>query len=122
MTLASRSAGIVEVVCSTGISPPGLSFCADLPGVQSMKYSPISDCGRDSQVLSARRSPKPFSVSSKSISALCVFLSRRSLEILPARTPATLTSPPLTSPNALSNSTVNWFPPSSFFAPDAVST
>ena len=52
MTLASRSAGIVEVVCSTGIVAPGLSLSLDLPGVQSMKYSPISDCGRDSQVAS----------------------------------------------------------------------
>ena len=49
MMLASRSAGIVEAVRSTGIFAPGLSFSGDLPGVQSMKYSPISDCGRDSQ-------------------------------------------------------------------------
>ena len=86
----------------------------DLPGVQSMKYSPISDCGRDSQNVSARRSPKPCLVSLKSTSARLVLRSTRKVETLPARTPATLTSPPLTSPNALSNSTVNSLPCSSF--------
>ena len=85
-----------------------------------MKYSPISDCGRDSQVESVRSEPKPCLVSSKSTSARWLFLSSRSFETVPARTPATLTSPPLTSPNALSNSTVN-FEPLSFFAPVDVS-
>src|SRR3954452_17894179 len=48
------------------------------------------------------------------MSARFVFGSTSSLVTLPARTPATLTSPPLTRPKALSNSTVNLLPDSSF--------
>src|SRR4051794_8629516 len=54
------------------------------------------------------------------MSARLLLGSTRSFVTLPARTPATLTSPPLTRPNALSNSTVNWLP-DSFFAPADVS-
>src|SRR3954453_5038648 len=121
MTSASRSAGTVEAVCENGIVAPGLSFSGDLPGLQSMKYSPISDCGRDSQKTSERREPNPCLGISKSTSAFLFFGSTRSLETFPARTPATLTSPPLTSPKALSNSTVKVLPDSSF-APVEVST
>src|SRR3954470_20370911 len=55
------------------------------------------------------------------MSARLLLGSTRSFVTLPARTPATLTSPPVTRPNALSNSTVNWLP-DSFFAPADVST
>ena len=54
--------GIVEVVCSTGTVPPSGSFSGELPGWQSTKYSPISDCGLMSQVASLRKSSKPGSV------------------------------------------------------------
>ena len=50
MTSWSRSAGIVDCVWVTGIVLPGLSTGPLLvPGSQSMKYSPISDSGRDWQ-------------------------------------------------------------------------
>src|SRR5215210_8024686 len=55
------------------------------------------------------------------MSARFVFRLRRSFVTLPARTPATLMSPPFTSPKALSNSTVNLLPDSSL-APEDVST
>ena len=89
----------------TGISAPGLSSAAAVPGWQSTKYSPISDCGRAWQVTSVRIDPKPVLVISISTSARWDFSSTFISPILPARTPAILTSPPLISPNASSNST-----------------
>ena len=59
--------------CTPGKSPeklkPGGSFFALVPGRQSMKYSPISDCGRVSQKTSSRSDSKPGSVISTPISA-----------------------------------------------------
>ena len=46
----------------TGIVDPGLSDLPYWPGWQSMKYSPISDCGRDWQNASDLNVPKPFCV------------------------------------------------------------
>ena len=40
----------MDCVWLTGIVPPDLSTGPVVPGLQSMKYSPISDWGRDSQV------------------------------------------------------------------------
>ena len=37
-----------------------MSSCLAVPGRQSTKYSPISDCGRDSQKVSLRSEPNPF--------------------------------------------------------------
>jgi hypothetical protein len=56
--LLTRSKGIVELVCLSGTRPPG-SRRGELPGWQSMKYSPMNDCGRTSQRASARRSAWP---------------------------------------------------------------
>ena len=67
-----RSGGIVEAVCSTGTRLPGASSRFAVPGRQSRKYSPIGDCGRDSQNTSERSEPKPFSVISTSTSAFWV--------------------------------------------------
>ena len=101
-----RSTGMVDAVRSTGIVAPRASVRADVPGRQSTKYSPISDCGRDSQKASSRSEPKPLRVISMSTSARLERRSTRSPETLPARTPATFTSPPCTSPKALSSSIV----------------
>ncbi len=49
MTSSRTSAGIVDWVSVTGIVPPGWITGPLLPGWQSMKYSPMSDCGRDWQ-------------------------------------------------------------------------
>src|SRR5919201_902065 len=87
------------------MTAPGLSSCLAVPGWQSTKYSPISDCGRDSQKTSVRSEPKPSLSILKPTSACLVRLSSLMSVILPARTPATLRSPPLMRPNALSNST-----------------
>ncbi len=106
MMLLIRSIGIVDAVCSTGIVAPGFSRCSAVPGRQSTKYSPISDCGRVSQKASVRSEPKPFWVIAKSTSARLVRRSTRMPVTWPARTPATLTSAPSTMPNALSSSTV----------------
>ena len=60
MTSWSRSAGIVDCVWLTGIVLPGLEHRAAAgPGLHSMKYSPISDCGRDWQNASEWNWPKP---------------------------------------------------------------
>ncbi len=108
MMLLTRSAGIVEVVCSTGTVPPSGSFSGELPGWQSTKYSPISDCGLMSQVASSRKSSKPGSAISTVTTALggspSSFTTWRSL-VRPAVTPPTWKSPPSTSPKALSNTT-----------------
>ena len=87
----------------TGITAPGLSTCLAVPGRQSTKYSPISDCGRDSQKLSLRSEPKPSLSILKPMSACLVRLSSLMSVILPARTPATFRSPPWMRPNALSS-------------------
>ena len=59
MTSWSRSAGIVDWVWVTGIVAPDLSTGPELPGLQSTKYSPISDSGRDSQLASSWNWPNP---------------------------------------------------------------
>ena len=51
---------------------PSASFFGSVPGWQSRKYSPISDCGRLSQIASVRSEPKPSLVTSMSTSASCV--------------------------------------------------
>ena len=97
---------VVEAVCFTGTRLPGSSSLFAVPGRQSRKYSPIGDCGRDSQNTSERSDPKPRSVISTSISAFRVRSSSLSFTTRPALAPATRTSPPSTRPNALSSSTV----------------
>jgi hypothetical protein len=108
MMLLTRSAGIVEVVCSTGTIPSSGSLSSDVPGWQSTKYSPISDCGLMSQVASSRKSPKPGSETSTVTTALGAspssFTTSMSL-VFPAVTPPTWKSPPSTRPKALSNIT-----------------
>ena len=54
-----RSAGIVDCVWLAGIVAPEGRTGPALPGWQSMKYSPISDCGRDWQNASRWNWPKP---------------------------------------------------------------
>ena len=76
MMLLIRSTGMVDAVCSTGIVAP-FGSRSPLPGLQSMKYSPISDCGRDSQKTSSRSEPKPVWVISKSTRARWVLRSTR---------------------------------------------
>ena len=103
----TRSAGIVEAVWLTGIVLPGRSLVRAVPGWQSMKYSPISDCGLDSQNTSERselKLPAPPLIWIPT-SALCERMSTFSSVIFPARTPAILRSAPLTRPNALSSCT-----------------
>ena len=80
MMLLTRSIAIVELVCSTGTRPPSGSRSSDAPGWQSMKYSPISDCGRISQRASLRRSASPGSVTSASTSASGPAVDLRDLE------------------------------------------
>ena len=104
--LFTRSSGIVELVCATGRRPPSGMRSPEVPGWQSTKYSPMSDCGRISQWASRaqvgeaglrdlglhqRERPRPCPVDLEARS--CV----------PARTPATLKSPPSVRPKALSN-------------------
>ncbi len=104
MTFWTRSAGIVDCVWETGIVPPGLITGPELPGLQSMKYSPISDSGRESQVASVWNWPKPALLIWTVTTAWRDFWSSRSYLIVPAGTPATLKSAPVTRPKALSSS------------------
>src|SRR3954454_21839698 len=113
MMSLTRSTGMVEPVCPTGTVPPAARRRRDVPGLQSRKYSPISDCGRVSQNASVRRSPNPAWSTRTPIFAR---MSERSSAIdvtFPARTPATLTSAPSISPKALSSSTKYSLPPPS---------
>src|SRR3954452_8564653 len=122
MMSLTRSTGTVEPVCLTGTVPPSRSRCFALPGLQSRKYSPISDCGRVSQNASVRRSPNPAWSTRMPIFAR---MSERSSAIdvtFPARTPATLTSGPSISPKALSSSTKYSLPPPSPPAPTPSTT
>jgi hypothetical protein len=105
MMLLTRSSGIVVSVCSTGIVAPSGRRLRLWPGRQSMKYSPMSDCGRVSQRTSVRRSSNPPRLSSIATSARMSWRSSLKRLTLPARTPATLTSAPSVRPNALSSST-----------------
>ena len=101
---SSRSAGIVEEVCVTGIVLPGRNTLPEVPGSQSMKYSPISDCGRDSQNASEWKDPKPPWLTCTVTTACRLFGSSPIDWIVPATTPATLKFSPLTRPNELSSS------------------
>ena len=104
--LFTRSSGIVELVWATGTRPPSGSRSRELPGWQSTKYSPMNDCGRMSQWASRRRSAKP---GSRDLDLHDGERTRptgrrpRDRSSCPARTPATLKSPPSTTPKALSN-------------------
>ena len=86
----------------TGTTPPLFSGLP-LPGWQSMKYSPMTDCGRVSQVALSVNFVKPGCVSLTWIFALLFGVSPNFVT-LPALTPPTLTSPPWVRPNALSSS------------------
>src|SRR4029450_2190425 len=55
----TRSMAIVELVCCTGRRPLSGIRSSDVPGWQSTKYSPISDCGLISQRASLRRAASP---------------------------------------------------------------
>jgi hypothetical protein len=105
MMLLTRSTETVDAVCSTGIVLPLRRTLGDVPGLQSRKYSPISDWGRASQNTSLRSEPKPPLAISISTRARYVRGSTSIPVTFPARTPATLTSPPSIMPNALSIST-----------------
>jgi hypothetical protein len=103
--LLTRSTGTVVCVCSTGMVEPGFRRTGSVPGWQSMKYSPMSDCGRVSHWTSLRMSSKPVSVTSISTSARMSVRSSLRRWIVPARTPPIFTSAPSTRPKALSSST-----------------
>ena len=102
--LLTRSSPIVELVWLTGTRPPSGIRRGEVPGWQSMKYSPMNDCGRTSQRASERRSARPGSVTFASTTASgCAWPSRWTSSVEPARTPAILKSPPLARPKALSS-------------------
>ena len=82
----------------------GLSTGPELPGLQSTKYSPINDSGRDAQLASWWNWPKPERVTWMVTIALRLFWSRLIALIVPAGTPATLKSAPVTRPKAFWNS------------------
>src|SRR5438105_6939777 len=110
MMFWTRSAGIVDWVWLTEIVLPGLITLPERPGSQSRKYSPISDCGRDRQNASEWNWPKPFLLTCTVTWAWhapelpLMHADGRSIDlIVPAITPATLKSDPLTSPKALSS-------------------
>src|SRR5882757_11573617 len=108
----TRSAGIVDWVCEAGIVLPGLRTVPVVPGSQSTKYSPISDCGRDWQKASLRNCPNPRVLAWTPTIACSGFwqcawgsVEQRLIELIdPDVTPATLKSAPEVSPNALSSS------------------
>src|SRR5437588_783657 len=120
MMSLTRSGAIVDDVWLTGTQrscgreehSPLDSAWGEVPGRQSMKYSPISDWGLLSQVTSLRSEPQPDWVMLTWTWAsfdLPLGSMVRSV-IFPARTPAILASPPLTRPNALSSSTQYFMP------------
>ena len=118
----TRSIGIDEEVCSTGIVPePSVgSFSSELPGWQSTKYSPISDCGRISQLASLRKSSRPGSVIlavTTALGGLPFFFSISKSLVEPAVTPPTRKSPPSTRPKALSKTILYSRPVESSDAP-----
>ena len=104
--LFTRSSGIVEVVCVTGTRPPSGIRSLEVPGWHCTKYSPMNDCGLISQCASRRRSANPGSVTFTftRASGREPPSSTSRLVVVPARTPATLKSPPSVTPKALSNS------------------
>src|SRR5436190_15649432 len=111
---------MVDWVWLTGIHPVeqreefgllDLSTGPEFPGSQLMKYSPMSDCGRDSQNAFLWKDPNPVLVILNVISArqsavlpLTHPEGRSILVIFPAGTPATFICSPLVSPNELSSS------------------
>ena len=103
----SGRCGIVPSVWVTGITASSASRSRAVPGWQSTKYSPISDCGfTEQRGVGAERGHARLGHRRPSPSALGgpvreVFTSKS--EVWPARTPPTRKSPPVTSPNALSN-------------------
>ena len=100
--LFTRSSGMVEVVCSTGTRPPSGIRSLEVPGWHCTKYSPMNDCGRISQCASRRRSAKPGSVISTFTTASGCAPPRTSRSpVVPARTPATLKSPPPVTPEGV---------------------
>ena len=103
--LLTRSSPIVELVCLTGTRPPSGRRCGDVPGWQSMKYSPMNDCGRTSQrrvraqVGQARLGDLGLHDGQRVRLALQVHVPG----LADACTPAILKSPPLARPKALSS-------------------
>ena len=97
----ARSGWTVVLLRAAGIGP--VSGCAEVPGWQSRKYSAISDCGAEAQLASALNSGKLPSSSTLTIAVFCGVTSRP--VIVPAFTPATRSSDPLTRPKALNSST-----------------
>ena len=112
MMLSTRSGGIGDVVCSTGIVAPESSSSPFLPGWQSTKYSPISDCGLIVQVALSRRPAKPspplLDLDGDQRAGVLRSTSRSAIE--PTATPPTLKSAPLTSPKALSKTILYFLP------------
>src|SRR5436305_1819478 len=105
---------MVDWVWLIGIRLFGLSVGPEVPGLQLMKYSPISDCGRDWQNASLWKDPKPVSVILNVMSAwqslvlpLMQRWGRSILVTFPAGTPATFICSPVVSPNELSSS--SWY-------------
>src|SRR5436305_9705482 len=105
---------MVDWVWLIGIRLFGLSVGPEVPGLQLMKYSPISDCGRDWQNASLWKDPKPVSVILNVMSAWQLVVlplmhdgGRSILVIFPAGTPPTFICSPVVSPNELSSS--SWY-------------
>jgi len=98
----TRSFWTVVLVWETGTSPLSGRSLWEFPGWQSRKYSAISDCGCEEQVASTRNcdtGPLRVTVTTARLAA-----SMFSSVTVPSVTPATRTSEPCTSPNALSSS------------------
>src|SRR5437763_2594317 len=102
----TRSAGIVDWVWLAWIVLPAGRTGPWLPGSQLMKYSPISDWGRDWQNASEWNWPKPDWLTLTVSTACSEFWQWAALSyphrsiclIEPTGTPATLKSEPVTSP------------------------
>ncbi len=96
----ARSGWTVVLLCAAGIGP--VSGCCEVPGSQSRKYSAISDWGCEAQLASDLNCGKPLPTV-KVTRAVFWGVMLRSV-IVPALTPETRSSDPLTRPKALNSS------------------
>ena len=117
MTLLTRSRSTGELVratgsrCSPSASPSSISASGRAevdPGSQSTNFSPISPCEPISHVASRFHGTKPVSSIRSVTAALLSCVTFRS-EITPTGTPATFTSSPATSVDALSKIARTWY-------------
>ena len=96
----ARSGWTVVLLRAAGIGP--FRGWVERPGSQSRKYSAIRDWGADEQLASDLNSGKPPSTLKVTSAVFCGVMSRP--VIVPALTPETRSSDPLTRPNALKSS------------------